>query len=188
MRRSILILFCLCIAIGIFGQVFNTTNDSLLINQLDSLGNKSGFWVENDYLKYYTNNNLNGPILSFEERTDNSSMIISVLLSLINNKESGSQMFFHPNGVVALLLVNVSPNVDFIGAQKHYLKDAVFPYQTYCYEFYTNGKLKAKGWAILGEDLEIDNERVGVWQYYELDGKEESVDFSKDGVKYCPYL
>lgn len=184
MKRYILIFLCCFAAIEVLGQIFDIENNSMRINQLDSLGNKSGIWVEDDLIKYYTDGKFNGPILDFEKNKEDSFLHIKGGVQYRNGIPTGPYIYFHPNGIIGFLIVKFLPNTDFVGVQKFYTPDSNFPYQAYCYDFYPNGNLKAKGWEIFGEDFEIDSERVGVWQYYDLDSNEETVDFSKDDVKY----
>lgn len=177
--KNIIILIVYCaISFSTLGQIFNVENNKMIVNQVDSNGRKSGVWIEStSWLNYYYNGKVNGPSIIFRKSNDNS-ITFDLIVQQKKGKFSGSTMSFHPNGVVSYLLVNVTPNTDFVGAQKIYSHDFVFPYQAYCYEFYPDGNLKAKGWMILGEDFEMDNERVGLWNFYGSDG-EETRDYSK---------
>ena len=183
--KYIVLFISLFITIGINGQSIALKE----VNESDSLGRKTGIWIS-DYgdVSCYRNGELNGSEVFFR-KNDNDSTIYA--LWLFNNKEkeiSGTQIFFQLNGKVGTILADVTPNVDFIGAHRHYTKESIFPYQSYCYEFNEKGLLIAEGWAILGEDLIMDDERVGIWKYYGEDGKVELVDFSKDYGDHNPYL
>lgn len=179
------ILFLCCfVAIEVFGQIFDIENNSMRINQLDSLGQKEGFWVEDDFLIYYTNGKFNGSVIRFtKERNDLTARIVYEM-QYQNGNPSGPLIIYDENGNVGLIYTKFLPNTDFVGVQKFYTQDSVFPYQAYTYDFYPNGTLKAKGWTILNDDYITEGERVGVWQYYDLEGNEETVDFSKDDVKH----
>ena len=188
MEKYFLILITSFIAIEFIGGNPSSENENTFkVNQLDSLGRKTSFWFEcKGWLTHYDKNKNDGPSICFSNQNYDD---MTMLINYTNNSLSGSMMSFYPDGVVHQLLVNITPNVDFIGAQRTFTQNAKFPYQTYCYDFYPDGKLKAKGWAIICEDFLIDSgERVGIWQYYTPDGKEENVDFSNENVDYSPLL
>ena len=89
---------------------------------------------------------------------------------------------YYPNGLISGIVNRFFPNKDFIGAQRTYFKDVVFPYQGYCYNFYEDGNIEAEGWMIFTENYLIDCEEVGIWKYYNADGKIRIVDYSKKDV------
>ncbi len=171
-------------------QSYAIENDGSSNNriQLDSIGNRVAVWNEG-LLSVYNNGILDGPDLSFSRKIYDDRTYVAALSFFKDGKYKGSQIFFHPNGVVSILRINIEPNKDFIGAQKVYTKESIFPYQAYRYEFYDNGKLFCEGWEIIGEQTEIDDEKVGVWKYYDENGNCELVDFSNDDIdeKYCRY-
>lgn|GEM_PF-4251314 len=184
MEKVYTIVLCIFAFMEVAGQ--SIENDRQCINQIDSLGRSDGFWLDGSCLVYYVNGVMNGPAIQFEKNEEDSSVFIRSEC-IFRDGMPVSMTFYYPNGVVNQIVANFMPNTDFIGAQKMYTQESVFPYQAYCYYFYPDGKLKAKGWGIIGEDYVIDDERVGVWQYYTPDGTEEIVDYSRDDIDYKKY-
>lgn len=164
-------------------SAFAVEDDNLIsVNQLDSLGVKTGLWVDNyNWIFYYNNGVKNGPGISIEPNSG-SPFISEIIFTKQDNLE-GSFIMFHPNGVIAILFTNLTPNTNFKGKQICYSKDFDFKYQSYCMEFYPNGKLQAEGWYILGEEIEVDLERVGIWKFYSEDGTVEEVNFSDPNIE-----
>lgn len=155
------------------------------INQLDSLGQKDGLWFDEfGYMSYFKNGKFNGPVILFTKEENDQTARIVYEIQYRNGNPSDSFIMYDEYGNIELMYTKFLPNTDFIGAQKFYTPDSNFPYQAYTYDFYPNGTLRAKGWTILDDNYITEGERVGVWQYYDLDGNEETVDFSKEDVKY----
>lgn len=117
------------------------------------------------------------------------SLSISMLLNYENGEPAKSQIFFHENGVISLLVTNPKPNTDFVYDNTFY--HGYVPYQSYCCEFDEEGCLKGCGYIILFRELEVDlGERVGKWTFYNPDGTVEIVDFSDKNYdkKYQKWL
>lgn len=186
MKKYSILLIASAVSVTSYGRENNyCPNDSI---QLDSLGNRIAVWSEN-LVSSYKDGIIDGFAMSFSDIDYNNKTYISSLGFYKNGVPKGSDLYFHPNGVVSILRINIEPNKDFIGAQKSYTKESIFPFQAYRYDFYDNGQLRCEGWEIIGEDTQIDSEKVGVWKYYDQNGNYEIVDFSKDDteIKYSRY-
>lgn len=144
--------------------------------QQDSINNKNTVQINKNGLTSFFNGIKNG--INIDWYISKGNLSICDISLCKSEKLIGSITFYHENGVISELLVNILPNTDFIGAQVDNIKDAVFPYQSYCYRFDNNGMLKSEGWMILSEEYWIDYERVGTWKYYKSDGEIDIVDFS----------
>ena len=188
MRKFIFFIICALIFIL---PAFGCEQDNSVKNyiRLDSLGNKVAVWSEHNVVSVFRDGALDGPVVSYSDSRVDDGTYVDCLTYFANHTPKGSNIYFHPNGVVAILRINILPNINFIGAQKTYVKDFIFPYQAYRYDFYDNGQLYGEGWEIIGDQIEIDNEKVGVWKFYDENGNCELVDFSKDDIddRYSRY-
>ncbi len=175
----------LIILLSVLPALGKDGNFTPLINQTDSVGLKTGLWFEPhpDWIGYYKNGVLDGAALVTS--TDINGDRYTALMAFFRQGEpQGSFVMFHPNGVISFILTKLLPNTDFKEAQVvGYSNDFNFKYQGYGMEFYPSGKLQAEGWYILGEEIEIDLERVGVWKFYYEDGTVEEVNFSGSNVE-----
>lgn len=157
--------------------------------KLDSIGNKFAVWSDNNIVSVFREGVLDGSVVSYSDSRVDGRTYVDQLSYFTNSIPKGSEISFHPNGVVAILRINIEPNTNFIGTQKIYVQEAIFPYQTYSYIFHDNGQLYGEGWEIIGAETEVDSEKVGVWKFYDENGNCELVDFSKDDIddKYSRY-
>ena len=157
-------------------------DNCMTVNLTDSLGRRFGLCSDYGSLNFYKEGRQAGTWVLFEEsRSPDSIMYLAMAGYSFDHKEKGSLIFFNPNGVVSCMLVNITENKDFIGSQKNFTSETPLPYQSYGYEFYEDGRIKAEGWVILCEDILVDGgERVGIWKFYTPTKKIEEVDFSKE--------
>lgn len=184
--KSIFIILCaLMTYVTFYGA--ERYHEPLACIQLDTVGSRVAVWSDRNMVNIYNNGVLDGPSVSFSMGSNNCKPYVDSILFFSDGSSSGSEVFFHSNGVIAIIRTKINPNTDFVGAQKEYDKGYVFPYQSYVYEFDDKGRLYCEGWEIIGEDTEIDSEKVGVWKYYNPDGLFEVVDFSKDEVDESKY-
>ena len=179
MKKSFVLFILLFSFLPAISKDFNAES---FINRTDSLGLKNGLWIDGytGWMSFYKNGVPDGPSICLEPKKDG--IYIALIETLNKATNYGSRVAFYPNGVVSSILTRMLPNTDFKGWQIMYDKDFNFKYQSYCMEFYPSGKLQAEGWYILGEEIEIDFERVCVWKFYGEDGTVEEVNFSDPKV------
>lgn len=182
MKKEILLIVLSALMMGL--PSFGCEQDDCVKSyiKLDSLGNRLAVWSGYNVVYVYRDGVLDGPVVSYSDSRVDGTTYVDCLIYFAKNTPKGSDIYFHPNGVVSILRINILPNTNFIGVQKIYDKDFIFPYQAYRYDFYDNGQLYGEGWEIIGEQIEIDNEKVGVWKFYDENGNCELVDFSKDDI------
>ena len=84
-------------------------------------------------------------------------------------------MDYYPNGVIKCLVTNIVQNTDYPELKHEY------PFQSYCYEYYENGKIKAEGWGLIEEYIMIgDSIRIGSWKYYDSNGDVTEVEYPRE--------
>lgn len=190
MNRTLLIFIIICISIysnlsaiekydsRLNDNEFYTLDTCIEVNQTDSLGNKEGVWISRyGHILFFNHGDLSSSCVLIDQRNDDQPYI-KFISNYADSKPLGSFVSFHPNGVISELIINISPNTDFLTHPKD-STDVTYAllYQSYNYEFNEQGILIAEGWMVFGEDIEIDFEKVGKWKYYELNGQIKIIDY-----------
>jgi antitoxin component YwqK of YwqJK toxin-antitoxin module len=50
-------------------------------------------------------------------------------------------------------------------------KMVILPWRSYLVKYYPNGYVREEGLVVYEDDIEIDNLKIGVWNYYDESGK-----------------
>lgn len=142
------------------------------INQINSKGEKEGFWIDSTRYgkieKYYKEGTLfgiykkynsKGRLLTFGEYKD--------------GKMNGIWYFFDQNGFLRMLFKNFSKNTYSIINEED--KKTITPdYKCYSVSYYPNGNIKNEGLLLWSEGEAPESEfsdEYGVWKYYYINGE-----------------
>lgn len=136
-------------------------NKDLYINHIECIMLDNN----NNIIMSFKNGKRSGHTLFFDKRRTDTPLSILGLSFYDKGDLKGSSVDFYPNGVVKALTCNIQPNTDYPELSNWY------PYQSYCYKFYDNGKIESEGLGLIGEEIELgDSIRMGIWKYYDVDG------------------
>lgn len=175
MKRRLLSILFYTIVIICMGNDVKIINDSIQSSQDKILSQFDGLIIQNEAITSIKDGTLSGPALTLFRRESDGIYYIAYQQYYVNNILTGSFIDFYPNGVVKMILINILPNSDYPELKQ------TFPSQSYCYEFYESGRLKAEGWGLIEKDIEIgDSIRIGTWKYYDPDGKMKKVEYPRD--------
>ncbi|MDE6379591.1 MAG: hypothetical protein K2L11_03890 [Muribaculaceae bacterium] len=142
------------------------------LNKLNETGEKIGLWLESDgsfiYITSYTSGKKNG-IEKIFHKNDRKVKLYGI--SIYSSNELKSYILFHDNGMPVGVVYDITAIDSLVCYPENWSEGHIFPYLGYCQDFNEkNGNLMAEGYMIFGEDMELDCERVGLWNIYSQDG------------------
>lgn len=149
--------------------------DTTGMNQIDSTGARTGMWKEEHHyyvvFQNYSNGVLNGISVAYSSSDMPEGCYFLSDVSFYNNGERrGSVYLFYPNGRLGAYIVNL-------------MKDSSSEFYTlksYIYEYNEDGSLRCEGWSLFGDDIEIDEQPIGVWKFYRVDGSYYEKDYGDE--------
>jgi len=139
------------------------------VNQLNSKGQKEGFWKENlDYQiteTYYHNGVKSGIFKAFSKNKE-----LSCLGEYHNGEITGIWYYFGDYGHIMMIQKNFQKNTYQTPAEHH--AQGICPYRCYCVGYYPNGNKESEGILLWNISPESDfTFEYGEWKYYDENGK-----------------
>lgn len=146
------------------------------INRFNNQGKKEGLWVEEGYTKesirvcYYSNGIISG--LCHDYYPYKNKMYLSYVAFLDNMSREKMLINYSEDGLPRYYMNDIGPLSDFRHiAPFEYNKNAC---QYYITDYYENGQIESEGWQLSWYDtLEKEFYEVGLWKFYDKDGKME---------------
>ena len=140
-------------------------------NYIDSNNLKQGFWricrEKLCYDAYYVNDTLNGVFKTYYQNK-----MISSFGLYNKGKMIGVWYYFDETG---RLLMEVSQIESKGYVLKKDIDSTAYTTKSFIKIFYLNGVCKEEGFAIY-DDVEIDFERIGKWEYYDEKGRTQKIE------------
>lgn len=139
------------------------------MNQLNSKGQKEGYWVEKseyDTIElYYKKGKKSGLFKSYSKKGT-----LSAFGEYAENIITGIWYYFGNEGHLDMIQKDFKTNTDIVlldNGEKY-----LYPYKCYTILYYPNGKIKREGVLLWDEDPELDTvHEFGEWKYYNEEGK-----------------
>ena len=139
-------------------------------NLLDENGKRDGLWIEYftccAHYNYYRDGIQNGTAWSYNTCTGH----LDYIGEMKNNEMVGSWYYFDNNSHLLFKFDDFKDTATLIPGVHHFtIKYA--PYNCYCVDYYSNGRIRAEGrWFFFTTPEMDDTGEYGVWKYFDEEG------------------